>query len=180
MYHIKTDKRSQRSAKLFCEGLAEVLKKKDYQEVSISDLCLETGMARTTFYRLFDIIDDVLLYQFDALFKESMQKYKDSKEPISYAKIILTTAINNQTITSILIHSGRTDLFDFSTRLNEKQLLSDLHLDMEDQKRLYCTSMLNAMIFAAMKTWITNGCKENADELYEILKSNILFIINNI
>ena len=66
MYHIKTDKRSQRSVKLFCEGLAEVLKKKDYQEISISDLCLETGMARTTFYRLFDIIDDVLLYQFDA------------------------------------------------------------------------------------------------------------------
>lgn len=179
MYHIKTDKRSQRSAQIICEGLAEVLKKKDYHEITISDLCVQTGIARTTFYRLFDIIDDVLLYQFDFLFKESMQKYKDSKEPISYAKIILSTAMNNQTITSILINSGRTDLFDFSTRLNEEQLLSNLHLDIDEKKRLYCTPMLNAMIFAVLKTWIHNGCKENADELYEILRSNILFIIKN-
>ena len=89
MYHIKHDKRVYKSANLICDGLAEMLKVKSYDEISITDVCNINGIARTTFYRLFGTLDDVLLYQFDNLFEQSINKYKkDSDLGKSYAKMI--------------------------------------------------------------------------------------------
>lgn len=179
MYHIKSDKRSQKSAKLICEGLADLLKYKEYSEISISELCTKCAIARTTFYRLFDTIDDILLYQFDSLFEESIQNFqKSKKQDKSYARLILHTALNNPILTSLLINSGRTDLFDFSTRLNEDVLINSLDLNINEETRRYCTPILNAIVFAAIRTWLSNGCVESADELYRILRENISLIKN--
>lgn len=177
MYHIKDDQRSKKSAELLCHGLATVLHRKAYDEITISDACSACGIARTTFYRLFDTLDDVLLYQFDLLFEESIREYQQSKkQDKSYARFILQAAMDNQALTVILVNSGRLDLFDFSTRANEAALLQKLHLDLDDQRRRYCTPMLNAMVFALIRTWAANGCKETTEELYALLKTNLELI----
>lgn len=50
MYHIPNDKRSRKSAALICEGLAEKLREKPYDQISITDVCVPRGIAQTTFY----------------------------------------------------------------------------------------------------------------------------------
>ena len=45
MYHIKHDKRVYKSANLICDGLAEMLKVKSYDEISITDVCNINGIA---------------------------------------------------------------------------------------------------------------------------------------
>ena len=179
MYHIKKDKRSQKSAIIFCECLADLLAKKDYSDISISDLCHKCGIARTTFYRLFDTIDDILIYQFDSLFEDSLSEYSSisqSKSSQSYARIILNIALSNKALIQALICSGRTDLFDFSTREKEPMITQNMNLTITKKERMYCTPMLNAMILAVIKTWVMNGCKESTDELYQIIKKNIKLI----
>lgn len=177
MYHIKEDKRSKKSSQLICEGLASMLNKKSYPDITISDICQECHLARTTFYRLFDTIDDVLLYQFDALFEESIKKYLTSSHSNqSYAKTILEIALNNHSLIQALLLSNRTDLFDFSTRKKEDSIIENMNLQINKKERIYCTSMLNSMIFAVIKTWMQNGCKETSDELYQIIKKNLKII----
>lgn len=182
MYHIKRDKRSAASAKLLCDGLADMLKSKNYSDISISDICSSCGIARTTFYRLFDTLDDILLYQFDTLFEESIAQYqkRDDRNNSSYARIILHIALLDPALITTLVSSGRSDLFDFATRLKEDVLIRDMQIEIDPVNRRYCTAMLNAMMLAALKTWIENGCKETADELYQILKSNLLLIQRHI
>ena len=179
MYHIKKDKRSQKSAATFCESLASLLGKKEYSEISISEICQNCGIARTTFYRLFDSIDDILVYQFDSLFEDSLAEYSSlshSPNNQSYARIILNIALSNKALIQALVCSGRTDLFDFSTREKEYVITQNMNLTITKKERMYCTPMLNAMILAVIKTWITNGCKETADELYQIIKGNLKLI----
>lgn len=179
MYHIKSDKRSGNSAKLICEGLATMLNEKSYRDITISDVCSHCGIARTTFYRLFDTLDDVLLYQFDALFETSIAQYRSGSSPAgSYAYIILNIALSNRALIAALIASGRTDLFDFSTRLKETQLLQDIGLTLEEPNRRYCTAMLNAMLLSVVKTWVESGGKEPVAELYEILKTNLAMTLH--
>ena len=170
MYHIANDKRAHRSAALICQGLAETLRKKPYPEISITDVCAPGGIARTTFYRLFDTLDDVLLYQFDALFEESLQQYSAGA---SYARIMLQTAMKDPALTAAIISSGRNDLFEFSTRAREQSLLSALQLDLSETERRYCTPILNQIAYAVLRTWVRNGCQESEEELYEIMKREI-------
>lgn len=178
MYHIKSDKRSGKSAKLICEGLAAMLNKKSYCDITISDVCACCGIARTTFYRLFDTMDDVLLYQFDGLFEAGIAQYRSGSDPArSYAYIILNIALSDRALVTALIAGGRTDLFDFSSRLKENQMLQDIGLTLADSERQYCTAMLNAILISAIKVWIKNGGMESVDELYESLKMNVSVIL---
>lgn len=177
MYHIKSDKRSRKSAELICEGLAGMLKEKDSREITISDVCSRCGIARTTFYRLFDTLDDVLLYQFDTLFETGMAQYRSNGDPAcSYAKIFLEIALSDRSLITALIAGGRTDLFDCVTRLKENQLLQGIGLTLADPERRYCTAILNAMLLSVVKVWAENGGKESAGELYEMLRSDIALI----
>ena len=179
MYHIKKDKRSEKSAAAFCESLAVLLNRKPYDKISISDICQECGIARTTFYRLFDTIDDILIYQFDGLLEESLASYtfqSQSSKRSSYAKIILKIALSNKSLIQAIVSSGRNDLFDFATREKEYTITQNMNLNINAKERIYCTPMLNAMIFAVIKTWIANGCKETTDELYQLIKKNLKLI----
>lgn len=182
MYHIKQDKRSESSARLLCQGLSDMLKIRKYDEISISDICTSCGTARTTFYRLFDTLDDVLLYQFDTLFVRSISLYQSQsdKEINSYAYIILRIAMSDPNLITALVSSGRDDLFDFATRMKEDTLIQNLHIHIDEKNRQYCTPLLNSMILSILHTWVKKGCEETPDELYEILKDNIILIQKHI
>ncbi|GEM_PF-5850719 len=82
MYHISKDKRAARSAALIYDGLLECMKKKPFDAVTISDLQKASGVARTTFYRAFDNLSDVLYWKCDTCFSEALAA--DENQPPGY------------------------------------------------------------------------------------------------
>ena len=78
MFHIKPDKRSQTSANLIVEGLFECMRTKNFSEITITDLQKVSTVSRTTFYRLFDKISDVLEFQCENIFEKTvLNMYKN-------------------------------------------------------------------------------------------------------
>ena len=55
MYHISKDKRALQSSELIYNGLLECIRKKPFDQITVSDLQKASGVARSTFYRAFDI-----------------------------------------------------------------------------------------------------------------------------
>jgi hypothetical protein len=68
MYHISNDQRSKNSAEYIYEALSILLKEKNQKDITISKLVIKAGVGRTTFYRCFDSIHDILQYKSDLLF----------------------------------------------------------------------------------------------------------------
>lgn len=62
MYHIKKDKRSEASARKIVETFEKILFKHSFEDITVVEICQEAGIARSTFYRLFDNLQDVLDY----------------------------------------------------------------------------------------------------------------------
>lgn len=178
MYHIKKDKRMLKSAVLICDGLTELLKTKSYAEISITDVCDSKGIARTTFYRLFDTLDDVLLYQFDSIFEESIRQYSDAKKP--YTEVLLQFAMHNQVLITTIINIGRNDLFDFPARAKQGAIIQNLDLNISETDWQYCSSILNYLLYGVLSTWVKNGCVETAEQLYKILKREMHIIYRSI
>ena len=69
-----------KSQQLIARALLELMDEMPYKEIAIKNICSRAGLARQTFYNLFDSKDDVLRYvlrttylqQFDALPKEGV------------------------------------------------------------------------------------------------------------
>lgn len=60
MYHIPNDERAKKSAETIYQSLRHILFHKKLDEVKITDIQKECGISRSTFYRLFDNVTDVL------------------------------------------------------------------------------------------------------------------------
>lgn len=60
MFHVHADKRTQGSAKKISSALTELMRTKNFEQITITDLQRKIGIARTTFYRSFDNLVDVL------------------------------------------------------------------------------------------------------------------------
>lgn len=53
------------SQQMLLDSLTELLKKKSFKDISISELCNHSGISRQTFYSLFGNKQNILLYQLE-------------------------------------------------------------------------------------------------------------------
>ena len=76
MYHIPDDKRAQKSAELIWRGMEQCLREKTFQKLRISDIHQKSYVSRATFYRLFDSLQDVLIYECDQIYTQLAEALK--------------------------------------------------------------------------------------------------------
>ena len=76
MYHIKNDQRAIRSSQLLYEALANLMREKSFDTITVTDLVETAQVGRTTFYRNFDSIEDILHMRCDQVFDEMIDYTK--------------------------------------------------------------------------------------------------------
>ena len=70
MYHIKNDRRAKRSAETIYEALVKLMGEKRFADIRVTDLVEQAQLARATFYRSFDVQEDVLRWRCDQVLDE--------------------------------------------------------------------------------------------------------------
>ncbi len=111
MYHISPDKRAEKSAMLLCRALNAMLLRRPLADISVSDLQRASSVGRSTFYRLFDNIPDLLNYQCERLFENALKAYpdRDTTAPIELAEFFISQVLQEQDLLKALMVSGRPD-----------------------------------------------------------------------
>ena len=74
MYRQCTTEKTAAQQKIFLDALYYAMQDQLYSEISITDLCKQTGLSRNIFYRLFDCKDDILYALIDNCFYECSQE----------------------------------------------------------------------------------------------------------
>lgn len=168
MYHIKNDKRCLRSAALIADALERLLDQKIFADISVSDLQRESGVGRSTFYRLFDNIDDVVTYLVDEKFKDIVAEYNSLSWKDFTAACLEGIIGENEKLINI-VTDGRTDLLTRSIRNN----LQKIHLH-DDPVRIrevsYSFAVFAGSCISMIRSWDENGRIESIDELAEIIE----------
>ncbi|MBQ8280432.1 MAG: TetR/AcrR family transcriptional regulator [Roseburia sp.] len=73
MYRQCTTEKTAIQQKRFQDTLLSAMQNHNYQDISVTDLCTQTGLSRNVFYRLFDHKEDVLYSLIDHYFLECSQ-----------------------------------------------------------------------------------------------------------
>lgn len=60
MYRNTVDRRSIRSSRMIYEALVELMREKSFAEITVTDVVTRANVGRTTFYRHFAVVEDVL------------------------------------------------------------------------------------------------------------------------
>ena len=101
------------SQKMLLDSLNELLKEKEFKDISVSELCNHSGISRQTFYSLFGTKENILLYQLESA------KFVQQPHPEDVANMKLMEicerysnfVISNYEQIKILIDNELLDLF---------------------------------------------------------------------
>ena len=172
MYHISKDARAKKSAELICLGLEKCLEEKPFNRISVNDIYKKCFVSRTTFYRLFDSITDVLSYECDNIFFERLKLAEthiasSKKEQALYIiKIWLThkqliRALVENNLGWILFETHRKNA-ELLKKLYPIHFASDLQLD-------YFISILSSFICSSLFVYFRHNESEILEDVYKII-----------
>lgn len=166
MFHIKNDKRSQRSAALVVGGLKKCLESKKFEDVTVTDIQKASTVGRATFYRLFDRTEDVLAYCCDAGVRRIISELLKSGNPTM--KRLHEYMIEYSGIYELIMASRREHILYNCLYKYKNEIASVMKTDPSDDN-IYFTSILTGIVISVVGAWINNGRKETADELNEYI-----------
>ena len=62
------------SKSLIVQSLLELMKKKSFQEIKITEICKKAGVSRLSYYRNFESKEDIVLYHFNNNFEKIIKR----------------------------------------------------------------------------------------------------------
>lgn len=68
-------KQSEKSKLWMEDALLQLMKVKEFSAITVTDICEKAGISRLTFYRNFEIKEDILRFHFDKVFNEYICKF---------------------------------------------------------------------------------------------------------
>lgn len=164
MFHIKNDKRSEASAILIYNGLCRLVKKERFEEISISSLCKNSMVSRTTFYRNFDIIEDVLKWKCEYEAKKMLEGYKPSVDNDQYDFVIyiLKYIMERYELLEVLDKANRVELIENAILKHSVIITSSMLPDIDTSNKFYqyFIAARVGLCIGIIKCWLENGRKE--------------------
>lgn len=185
----KAESRYFNTARRMNEAFILLLDEKDYEYISIIDICRKAGVNRSTSYLHYENISDLVEETGENLLKEFLSYYSDrpsggvfkdiasgdkkkltfltSEYLLPYLKYIQS----NRKIFSVVLNEGRAfrhneafnDLFKYI--LNPTCALFNIP---EEERKYYVLFFIDG-IMGIVKEWLKNDCKEPAETIVEII-----------
>jgi AcrR family transcriptional regulator len=183
MYHIANDKRCRNSAELIYKGLLACMKKKEFDRITVSDLQKESSVARTTFYRCFDNISDILYWKCDSCFYDVLVNGNEKNFPGEYELIQHYFAywMKHSDILEMLIKINRQDII-YACHMKNAEILEKRFgkvKGLPPQHKEYFMAIRTGFTISILTAWLKNGRREKPDEIYGIIQEQIRILAEN-
>ncbi|MFZ4815142.1 MAG: TetR/AcrR family transcriptional regulator [Phototrophicaceae bacterium] len=182
MYHIKHDQRAIRSAEMLYRGLAKLMQTLPFDAIKVSDLVEASHVGRTTFYRNFDTVEDVLRLRSDQVFDDMIQAVivyirEHGNEPRTLLlKPVLCYFDEQSEIIELLLQANRLDIamasFQQATVPFREQIL-DYYPEINVAYIDYGITIRLGLITNILVQWIGAGKQQPPDELADIMSDMI-------
>ena len=176
MYHIKSDKRAQVSAQLIGNAMMELLKVKNFDDISVSDIQRQSTVGRATFYRLFDNTVDVLSWLCNQIFDTMANRNASPTENMVESMTSFIGAwMEHEVLLQAIIRSGHIEvLYEMLyRRMKEAGDLLFPDLQLENGKADYLVSIASTAMIGGLSAWLKHGKTESAEQVFENIREVI-------
>lgn len=177
MYHIKNDQRAVRSAEMLYYGLAKLVQETPFDTIKVKDLVAVAHVGRTTFYRNFDTIEDVLRLRCDQVAEallsylhEYHQKHPDESS-MTLLKPVLRYFYLHSEFIEVLIKAKHIHIFEESliNLFSSFKPLFRAFFGVEEDYVEYIMHIRIASLVKILTLWIETGKQQTPDDLADKL-----------
>lgn len=184
----KQESKYYNTALLMDEALLLLLEKKEYEFITVKEICEKAGVNRSTFYLHYESIDDLLYETIEMINRRISEKFNNAKINISsltkdslfliedkYLIPYLECIKENKKIYKI-IHNNpflfkNQEVFKKMYDTFFKTILDKYEVPIDEQE--YIFSFYSFGLVAIVQKWIDNDCEDDIDKIREIMKKVI-------
>ena len=184
----KSESKYYNTALLMDQALLLLLEKKEYDFITVKEICDKAGVNRSTFYLHYETIDDLLAETIEMINKRFMMAFNNevvipettSKDDLffineKYLIPYLNLIKENKKIYK-LIHE-KPHIFHNQKAFKELYKgLFEVILDkygVSDEEKPYVFAYFTNGALAIIDTWIESDCKDDMNKVIEIMKNVI-------
>lgn len=184
MYHVSNDKRSKKSAELIWNGMEQCLSEKRLDKIKVIDIYQKSFVSRATFYRLFDSIQDVIVYECDRIYSQLAENIKTSvfRSRHDIFLFLIEEWLRHEVLIKTLVENNMISII-YDTHMKNHELLKQLFLQdvsLSDREADYLVSILANIIPAAVNTWYLHDKTETPEEIYHAVTHSLVVISNQL
>lgn len=157
------------------QGLMEAMMKKKYEEISVTDLCVELGIPRKAFYRYFSDKDGALQSLIDhALMDFDSYSYingiEEGEDALLYMEKVFVYWVENKRLLDALQHSGLSGvLIERAIRYaQELDTLPHFLSSMDQRLRNYGTMFAVCGLMTMIVQWHHDGFDPEISQISQV------------
>ncbi len=168
MYVRQTNKTAIRSQHMIADAMYNIMKKKRFQRITVTEICEKAGVGRKTFYRNFETKEDVLDFFLDYLFEE----YREAIQDLSTDEKIQYHFKSIEKHADVLIMLYQNDFIQLANR-RMAAMIRELvpYLASDPVKYEYVSQYIAWGLEGIEHAWIDRGFQESHEEIVEITKA---------
>ena len=168
MYHIKNDKRCIKSAARIGEALRELLTEKPLSEITVTDIQKRSGTGRSTFSRLFDNTDDVLLYLVEGEFLDMENDYREM-DWTDFTEHLIRSIMSESRVILNVTSSGKMHVISRALR-NDLTQVAEADSYKFDNLSRYMIAVFIGGCISLVTIWDETGREDSVDELARMMR----------
>ncbi len=166
------------------EALLVLLEKKDYDFITVKEVCQKAGVNRSTFYLHYENLDDLLEETVNYVGKKFMDKLFLIGEVKDPTKVILTRNRFLRPYLSFIKENKKIYklMHDKPNLFNLSKITSRLYKDVFDvaltnfnvkeNEKKYIFSFYAEGVIGIIKRWLDDDCKDEIDFIIDIIERN--------
>ena len=165
MYFKQKNKTAIRSQHMIADALFSLMKRKPFQQISVTEICEEAAIGRKTFYRNFELREDVIDFQLDLM----LDDYKKELASLSFEQYLYHHFAFIQENADCFIALYQSGLSSFANEKFSALLPETMPIWSENPtEQEYRSAYIISGIEAIQRVWISRGCVESIDEVVAI------------
>jgi AcrR family transcriptional regulator len=175
---MNLDKRSRRTRAWLFETLLELINNNEYSKISITDLTEKSGVARQTFYRNYNSMDDILLSKLDEIlddYVKKVEKYLETMDDPDWnftATLFVDTLQQNRELFKALQKAGLgLQTLEKISNVNILFHMKAQNLQELDEYQRYLVYYLAGGVFNVFRKWFEDEMSTSVDILTVLLKT---------
>lgn len=180
----KSESKYFHTARLMDEALFVLLEKRDFELITVKDICVKAGVNRSTFYLHYENTYDLLKECIERLNQAFSEKFKETKLNVSSPDLNELVLINEAYLAPYLefveenknvfrcVHD-HPDLFDSANAYRAMfetvfdPILKRFGFSGEDN--VYIMEYYGHGLSALVMKWVAGGCKEEKEKIMELI-----------
>lgn len=170
------------------EALLSLLEKKDFEYITVKELCNKAGVNRSTFYLHYETMNDLLNETVNMIEKKFYSSFnkdlkiddlikKDDKKDLilvtsEYLKPYLHFVFENRKVFKLALK--RATLFNSEnafSKMNKEYFIPIMnHFNINKKIQPFVLMYYCSGLVSIISKWLDNNCQESVDEIIDIMK----------